>query len=136
MWGPRTGFRWSVTLAAVVVATGLVAASEAARNGSPDGDPAPAAFRLEDGSVGCRLVHHDTLACRAVGSDVAAVLAADGSSHTRAVDVDRDAGTPVLLDAESWWHGAFSCRVHGDAVTCTAGGGAIRVERGGLGGVR
>jgi hypothetical protein len=100
------------------------------------GAPAPAAFRLADGSAGCRLLDPGTLACRAAGSDAAAVLAADGSSRPEDVDVGWDDGTPVLLAAESWWHGAFSCRVRAAVVTCAAADGAITVERGALGGVR
>ena len=136
MRGPKKGFRWSATLAAVAVATGLAAVSGVAGTSDAGGDPAPAAFRLEDGSAGCRLVDAHTLACRAAGNDAAAVLAADGSSRAGDVGVPWDDGTPVLLEAESWWHGSFSCRVRAAAVTCAAGDGAITVARGALGGVR
>jgi hypothetical protein len=136
MEGPRTGLKWSATLVAVAVATGLAAVSGVAGTSRSGGEPAPAAFRLEDGSAGCRLLDADTLVCRAAGSDAAAVLAADGSSHPGNVDVDWDDGTPVLLAAESWWHGPFSCRVRGSVVTCAAGDGAVTVESGALGGVR
>jgi hypothetical protein len=128
--------RWSAALAAVAVATGLAAVAGVAGTSRSGGEPAPAAFRLEDGSAGCRLLDRDTLACRAAGSDAAAVLAADGSSHPGDVDVDWDEGTPVLLTAESWWHGPFSCNVRGPVVTCAAADGAVTVERGALGGVR
>ena len=136
MRGPRTGFRWSATLAAGGVATGLAAVSGVAGTGTAGGDPAPGAFRLADGSVGCRLLDAETLACRATGQRAAAVLDADGASREVEVDVDPDAGAPVLLPAESWWQGAFSCRVRADVVTCAAGGGAITVAPGALGGVR
>jgi hypothetical protein len=129
------GLRWSAALCGVAVATGLAAVSGAAGT-SAVGEPAPAAFRLEDGSAGCRLLDGDTLACRAAGSDTGAVLAADGSSHPEDVDVDWDASAPVLLAAESWWHGSFSCRVRAAVVTCAAADGAIRVARGAVGGVR
>lgn len=135
MRGPRTGLRWLAALCAVAVATGLAAVSGVAGT-SVGGEPAPAAFRLEDGSAGCRLLDADTVACRAAGNDAAAVLAADGSSHPGDVDVDWDDGTPVLLAAESWWDGPFSCRVRAVVVTCAAADGAITVERGALGGVR
>ena len=124
------------TLAAVATATGLAAVSGIAGTRAGDGAPAPAAFRLEDGSAGCRLLDAGRLACRAAGSDRAAVLAADGSSRPGDVDVSWDDGTPVLLPAESWWHGTFSCRVRAAVVTCAAADGAITVERGALGGVR
>jgi hypothetical protein len=127
--------RWSAALCGVAVATGLAAVSGVAGT-SAGGEPAPAAFRLEDGSAGCRLLDGDTLACRAAGSDAAALLAADGSSHPGEVDVAWDDDTPVLLPAESWWHGAFSCRVRAAVVTCAAADGAITVEHGALGGVR
>jgi hypothetical protein len=132
---PRRGLRWMTALAAVATATGLAAVSGVAGTRA-GGEPAPAAFRLDDGSAGCRLLDAGTLACRAAGSDAAAVLAADGSSHPDDVDVGWDDDTPVLLPAESWWHGAFSCRVRAAVVTCAAADGAITVERGALGGVR
>jgi hypothetical protein len=135
MRGPRTGLRWSAALCGVAVATGLAAVSGVAGT-SRSGEPAPAAFRLGDGSAGCRLVDGDTLACRASGRDAAAVLAADGSSKPGDVDVAWDDSTPVLLPAESWWQGVFSCRVRAAVVTCAAAGGAITVEHGALGGVR
>ena len=136
MRGPRTGLRWSAALCAVAVATGLAAVSGVAGTSRAGGESAPAAFRLEDGSAGCRLLDGDTVACRAAGSDTTAVLAADGSSHPGDVDVDWDDGTPVLLAAESWWDGPFSCRVRAVVVTRAAASGAITVERGALGGVR
>ena len=136
MWGPRTGLRWSAALCAVAVAAGLAAVSGVAGTSRGGGESAPAAFRLEDGSAGCRLLDGDTVACRAAGSDAGAVLAADGSSHAGDVDVEWDDGTPVLLAAESWWHGAFRCRVRGGVVTCSAADGAIRVEPGAVLGVR
>ena len=124
-------------MAVVAAAAGLAAVSGIAGTGARHGEPAaPAAFRLADGSVGCRFVDAETLACRAAGSDVAAVLAADGSSRAADDAVDWNGATPVLLPAQSWWHGAFSCRVGASVVTCAAGDGAITVERGGLGGVR
>ena len=133
---PRRGLRWATTLAVVATATGLAAVSGVAGTGGGHGTPAPAAFRLEDGSVGCRLLDPETLACRATGHDAVAVLAADGSSRAADLAVDWDVSTPVLLPAESWWDGDFSCRVRAAVVTCAAANGAISVERGALGGVR
>jgi len=58
---PRRGLRWATTLAVVATATGLAAVSGVAGTGGGHGTPAPAAFRLEDGSVGCRLEDYDRL---------------------------------------------------------------------------
>lgn len=132
MRGPRTGSRWVAVVAALAVATALAVAAGVAAGGSP----APGAFRLEDGSTGCRLLDAETLACRASGRETAAVLAADGSSRAADVAVDWSDDTPVLLPAESWWQGAFSCRVRAAVVTCSAGNGAVTVARRALGGVR
>ena len=120
----------------MVAATALAAVLAAVSGVAAGGSPALGAFRLEDGSIGCRLVDAETLACRAAGRDVAAVLAADGSSRAADVAVDRGEDTPVLLPAESWWQGAFSCRSAGVVVTCSAGDGAITISSGGVGGVR
>lgn len=136
MRGPRTGLRWSAALCGVAVATGLAAVSGVAGTSRSSGAPAPAAFRLEDGSAGCRLLDSGTVACRAAGSDDAALLDADGGSRVGQVDVAWDDETSVLLDAESWWLGAFSCRVRATVLTCAAADGAITVTRGALGGVR
>ena len=136
MRGQRRGLRWSATLAAVAAATGLAAVSGFAGTSGATGEPAPAAFRLEDGSAACRLVDASTLACRSSATDAAAVLAADGESHPADVEVAVDETTPVLLPAESWWNGAFSCRVRDAAVTCAAGDGAITVSADAAGGVR
>jgi len=119
-------------IAALAVATTLAAVSGVAAGGSP----ALGAFRLEDGSAGCRLLDAKTLACRTAGRAAAAVLVADGSSRAADVAVDWDEDTPVLLPAESWWQGAFSCRARAGAVTCAAGDGAITVAGHALGGVR
>jgi hypothetical protein len=113
-------------------AAALAAASSVAAGGSSG----LGAFRLDDGSVGCRLLDAGTLACRGAGRERAVVLAADGSSRAGDVAVDPSEDTPVLLSAESWWQGAFSCRVRAAVVTCTAGGGAITVAPGAVGGVR
>jgi hypothetical protein len=132
MRGPRTGSRWVALLAATAAAAALAAASSVAAGGSS----ALGALRLDDGSVGCRLLDAGTLACRGAGRERAVVLAADGSSRAGDVAVDPSEDTPVLLSSESWWQGAFSCRVRAAVVTCTAGGGAITVAPGAVGGVR
>ncbi len=111
----------------------LVTASAAFR-----GDPVPAeaAFRLADGSAGCRLLDSGELACRARGLDTGTVLAPDGDSRPEAVEVWWDHSTPVLLPAESWWHSGFTCRAPDGSVVCTSGDGAISAGDGGVGGVR
>jgi hypothetical protein len=135
MRGERTGFRWATALAAALAVTGLVAVSGVAATGGVDGVPAPAAFRLEDGTVGCVLLDASRLACRAADG-AAAALTDDGASSPTDADVSWDDSTPVLLPAESWWNGAFSCRVAGAGVACSAGDGAIEVGLGSAGGVR
>ena len=119
-----------------MAATAAAAALAAAAGVAAGGSPALGAFRLEDGSVGCRLLDAETLACRAAGRDAAAVLAANGASRAADAAVDWSDDTPVLLPAESWWQGAFSCRVALGLVTCAAGDGAITVAPSGVGGVR
>jgi len=123
-------------IALVAGATGLAAVTGFAGTGGAGREPAPASFRLEDGSVGCRLVSADELVCRADGAETAVMLDASGSSSTSDVEVDWDETTPVLLPAQSWWNGPFACGVEGGAVTCTAGDGAATASPDGLGGVR
>ena len=119
--------------ALAAVAGGLLAVSGTART-SGDGVPAPAAFRLLDGSAGC-VFEGERIACRAQGTPRAVVLQADGESFTDDVDVAWDDRTPVLRRTESWWHGAFSCGVDDDSsLACTAENGSIAVGRSGVGG--
>jgi hypothetical protein len=118
--------------AAVVL--GTLAVSGAAR--TPGGDrtptPAPAAFRLEDGSAGCAF-DGTRLACATASLRTGVVLEADGSSRPAANPVVWDETTPVLKRAESWWHGDFSCRVEA-RLLCERGSGSISVGAGGVGG--
>ena len=117
-------------LAAVVV--GALAVSGAARApGSADGTPAPAAFRLSDGSAGCAF-DGARLAC-ATTSGRGVVLEADGSSHPALSAVSWDETTRVLNRTESWWHGGFSCRVAG-GIVCERGNGSISVGARSVGG--
>ena len=120
-----------LTLLAATVG-GLLAVGATAR-GTGHGAPAPAAFRLADGSVGCAF-DGSRLACRSRDAATAVVLEADGGSEADDVDVAWDASTPVLLRAESWWHGGFSCSVADTDVVCDRGAGSISVGPAGLGG--
>jgi hypothetical protein len=114
------------------LAVGVLAVSGAARTpGGGAGTPAPAAFRLSDGSAGCAF-DGSRLACATDGGR-GVVLEADGSSHPAPRAVTWNETTPVLQRAESWWHGRFSCRVEGRLV-CERGSGSISVGAGGVGG--
>jgi hypothetical protein len=113
------------------LAGGLLAVSGAAMTSSA-GEPAPAAFRLADGSAGC-VFDGSQLACSSrTGATV--VLDEDGSSRPADESVDWDASTPVLRRAESWWHGGFGCRVDDDDIVCERDNGSIDVSAGGVGG--
>ncbi len=112
-------------------ALGTLAVSGAARTPG-DGKPAPAAFRLSDGSAGCAF-DGARLACATASLPTGIVLEADGGSRPAARAVVWDETTPVLQRAESWWHGAFSCRVEGRLV-CERGSGSISVGADGVGG--
>jgi len=117
-------------LAAVVL--GTVAVSGAARTpGAGGGTPAPAAFRLSDGSAGCAF-DGVRLAC-ATSKGRGVVLEPDGNSHPAPRAVTWNNTTPVLRRAESWWHGGFSCHIEGDLV-CERENGSISVGAGGIGG--
>lgn len=119
-----------ITLLAAVV-LGTVAVSGNARTGEAGGIPAPAAFRLSDGSAGCAF-DGSRIACSAVGGR-GVVLEEDGGSHPATSAVTWDETTPVLQRAESWWHGGFSCRVDG-GIVCERGNGSISVGAEGVGG--
>lgn len=115
------------------LAGGLLAVSGTA--GSTEvGVPAPAAFRLGDGSAGCAF-DGERLACRGASSEAAAVLERDGRSRPEDVDVTWDASTPVLRKTERWFNGTFSCAVEGRNVVCSnAAGGALSAGAGWVGG--
>ena len=110
---------------------GALAVSGGARTPGLSGTPAPAAFRLSDGSAGCAF-DGSSLACATAGGK-GAVLEADGDSHPAAGAVTWNEVTPVLQRTESWWHGGFSCRV-ADGIVCERGSGSISVGAGGVGG--
>jgi hypothetical protein len=109
-------------------AFGLLAVTGLAGTGSSGGDPAPAAFRLADGSAGCNFLDSGEIACRASESPSALVLERDGDVRETDTVVAWDDSTPVLQAAESWWHGDFSCSVAEGRLGCaTASGGVIEV---------
>ena len=116
------------TLAAAAL-VGAAAVSGTAGTAAPGGKPAAAAFRLADGSVGCNFFASGTIACRSADSRTALVLEPDGESRAADVDVRWTKRTRVLLAGESWWNGAFSCRVDHGVVCGTDGGGQIVVGR-------
>jgi hypothetical protein len=126
----------AVTAAAAMAIFGLLAMTGVAGTGSATGDPAPAAFRLDDGSAGCNFLGSGEIACRAVESPNALVLEPDGGVRSADVAVHWDESTPVLSAAESWWHGDVTCRVDGNRLACsTAEGGLIQVGADGEGGL-
>ena len=112
---------------------GLLAVSGTARTTGPDGAPAPAAFRLADGSAGCAF-DGERIACRSATAPTAVELERDGSSRPADADVTWDQATPVLRQTESWWHGGFSCRVLDSDLVCASATGSISVAPGGVGG--
>ena len=117
-------------LAAVLLGT-LAVSGSAGTSGGVGGTPAPAAFRLSDGSAGCAF-DGSRLACATVAGR-GVVLEADGSSRPARSAVTWDETTPVLLRTESWWHRGFSCRVDG-GIVCDRGNGSISVDAEGVGG--
>ena len=116
-------------LAAVVL--GALAVSSGAGTPGLGGRPAPAAFRLSDGSAGCAF-DGSRLAC-ATAEGRGVVLEADGSSRPTPKAVTWNEDTRVLHRTDSWWHGGFSCRVS-DGIVCTRASGSISVGAGGIGG--
>jgi hypothetical protein len=116
-----------------LLAGGLLAVSGTARTTGAGGVPAPAAFRLGDGSAGCAF-DGERLACRSASMTSAAVLDDEGGSPTDDVDVVWTSTTPVLRQTESWWHAGFSCAVDGGAIVCSKGGESITVDPHGFGG--
>jgi hypothetical protein len=117
-------------LTAVVLGTAAVSGA-AGTSGNGGGKPAPAAFRLSDGSAGCAF-DGSRIACATSGGR-GVVLESDGSSHPAPSAVTWDETTPVLRRTASWWHGGFSCHVEGDLV-CERGNGSISVGADGIGG--
>jgi len=130
------GVKRFTVLAIAVAVTGVAAVLTGfAGAGGRAAEPAPASFRLEDGSAACALLESGALACRARGGEAAVVLEPDGSSHPADVDVGWDESTPVLLAAESWWDGDVRCRMAAGALACSRAGGSIFVDAGGVGGI-
>jgi hypothetical protein len=128
--------RFAAVLVALAAGGGLASVSGSAGTPGSDAEPAPAAFRLADGSVGCAFLASGAIACRGADAESAVLLEPDGDSGPSDVEVAWDESTPVLLAAQSWWHGRISCRVRDDAVVCTAGDGGIEASPTGIGGVR
>jgi hypothetical protein len=116
-----------------LLAGGLLAVSGTARTTGAGGVPAPAAFRLGDGSAGCGF-DGERLACRSASMTSAVVLDGGGSSPTDDVDVVWTSTTPVLRQTESWWHAGFSCAVDDGAIVCSKGRKTIAVGPRGFGG--
>jgi hypothetical protein len=107
---------------------GLAAVSSSALPSGRFGDPAPASFRLPDGSAGCRFFASGEIACRAAGTASSIVLEPDGNSLIAHRDVAWSADTPVLDRGESWWNGSVSCRVARRTIACaTIAGGTVEV---------
>jgi hypothetical protein len=115
-----------VTLIVLTIG-GLLAVGATAR-GTNDGVPAPASFRLADGSAGCAF-DGMKLACRSASSPSAVALDGEGRTRASRERVAWDASTPVLLRTESWFNGAFSCRVADATIVCsTTDGGLLAVD--------
>lgn len=107
---------------------GLAAVSSAALPSGPFGEPAPASFRLPDGSAGCRFFASGEIACRAADTASSLVLKPDGNSLIAHRDVAWSDETPVLRRDESWWNGSVSCHISRGAIACsTLAGGTVEV---------
>lgn len=120
--------RLGALVGSALLVVGLLAVAGTAGTGALGGTPAPAAFRLADGSVGCNYLAGGSIACRAQGESSALVLDSDGGSRVADTPVYWDESTPVLKPSASWWNGAFFCRVEeGRAVCATEAGGRITV---------
>jgi hypothetical protein len=124
----RSPWRTAATVVTATVTFGLLAVTGLAGTAASGGDPAPAAFRLADGSAGCNFLESGEIACRAAESPSALVLTGDGDVRAADVPVSWGDETPVLQAAESWWHGDFSCSVEEGRLECaSASGGVIAV---------
>jgi hypothetical protein len=127
--------RRTAGVAALALAVGgVLAVTGLAGTGASGGDPAPAAFRLPDGSVACNY-EDGTVACRADSAPSVLVLEPDGSSHDdEGRHIAWDSSTPVLLPGESWWHGDVSCRASVHEIVCATGTGELYVGADGAAG--
>jgi hypothetical protein len=111
----------------IAIAIGGLLAVGATARGTNDGVPAPAAFRLGDGSAGCAF-DGTKLACRSASASLAVVLDDRGRTRSSRQRVKWNASTPVLRRTESWFNGIFSCRVEGEMIVCsTTDGGLLAV---------
>jgi hypothetical protein len=116
-----------------LVLGGLLAVGATAR-GTDSGSPAPAAFRLGDGSAGC-VFDGTRLACSSRSSAAGVVLDAQGRTRASRERVAWDASTPVLQWTEGWFNGVFTCKVDGTTIVCsTVDGGMLAVEAHSFGG--
>lgn len=113
--------RLAVAAALGLALPGAAAVSGVAGTQAPGGAPAPASFRLSDGSAGCAFDRSGSLACRRAGAQTSLVLEPDGTVHKRRADVSWTRATTVLLPGESWWNGGVSCLAGEGTVTCFAG---------------
>jgi hypothetical protein len=105
---------------------GLLAVGATAR-GTESGVPAPASFRLGNGSAGCAF-DAGRLACRGAASAPAVVLDAEGRTRASRERVTWDASTPVLRQTERWFNGVFSCSADATTIVCsTIDGGMLAV---------
>jgi hypothetical protein len=120
--------RLGVLFAIASALAGLAAVSGSALPSARFGEPAPASFRLRDGSAGCRFFASGEIACRAADTASSLVLEPEGSSLIAHRNVAWSADTAVLDEGESWWNGSVSCRVADATIACsTLAGGTIEV---------
>ena len=115
--------RLAAAAAVGLALVGAAAVAGVAGTAASDGAPAPAAFRLPDGSAGCVFDRSGSIACRRAGAATALVLEPDGTVRAGGRDVAWTAATPVLLPGESWWYGGVSCVAGGGTVVCSTRGG-------------
>jgi hypothetical protein len=112
---------------AVLALGGLLAVGATARS-TTSGVPAPAAFRLADGSAGCAFDGRK-LTCSGATSSPSVVLDDGGRTRAARGRVDWNASTPVLRWTEGWFNGVFSCRVADRTIVCTTtDGGLLAVD--------
>jgi len=104
----------------------LVAAFAAALAGAliaRAGSAGSTAFRTSDAGAACKLTG-PSLVCSSLGSPGSVELRSRGGARIVSRLPWWDASTPVL---HRWHHGAFSCRLTGNAILCRNRTTAIRV---------
>ena len=122
--GSRTRLaRLAVAAALAVAVVGAAAVAGVAGTSASGGAPAPAAFRLADGSAACVFDRAGGIACRRAGAPKALVLEPDGTVREDGRAVGWTAATPVLLPGESWWNGGVSCVAGEGTVVCSGRSG-------------